>query len=64
MFVHVFDRNIDEKSSFHGRAIPPRRYNDVPASFFPDPDFVRWHYAQAVKLNLRGFAEPPFQLEA
>lgn len=60
LILHAFALELVGDPSFHGKIIPMSFFDVEPAlrHTYPPPNlaFFRWHYAQAVKTHVRGFA--------
>jgi len=52
-YVHYFNPDNDTQRMMNGRAITPDRFRYLDK---PDPVLIAWHYAQAVKMRIRGYA--------
>lgn len=51
--MHYFLPASDDDKRLNGMEIPPDRFRFLDP---PDPRLVAWHYNQAVKARIRGFA--------
>ena len=57
-YVHVFNERF--LGDYHGKIIPRTRFSPVAETWeLPDQRLCKWHYAQCILQNLRGFASSP-----
>jgi hypothetical protein len=52
-YVHFFTPSPYQRE-YHGKAIPISRFN--PVFDAPNPTLIAWHYAQAVRMRIRGYS--------
>lgn len=50
-FVHYFNPDNETQRALNGKPLPPDRFRYLDG---PDPVLVAWHYAQAVRMRIRG----------
>ncbi len=51
--MHYFNPDNETQRALNGKAIPPDRFRYLDK---PDPLLVAWHYAQAVRMRIRGYS--------
>ncbi len=51
--MHYFNPDNETQRALNGKAIPPDRFRYLDK---PDPVLVAWHYAQAVRMRIRGYS--------